>query len=92
MGSNSVPLHQMPPWFRQTVRVMGHVAGAVSDIATELGHATTLAELDPRLRADLERVLDALGGVKVTLAVTYMNADRVLREISGNPPSGADGQ
>ena len=91
MGSNRLPPNRVPVWFRQTVRVMGHVDGAVSDSAIELSDTAMLAGLDPRLRADLERVRDALGGLKVTLAVTYMNADKVLREISENPPSGDDG-
>ena len=90
MTTNRVSSTKMPHWLLQTVRMMGHVEGGVSDIETELRDARDLPGLDPRLRRDLVHLLDVLGGVKVSLAVAYMTANKLLQESGTGEASDPD--
>ena len=87
MTRTSTPTSSVPEWFRETFQVLRYVTGGVRDIELRLRDALRLQGLDPRLRGEIENVLDALAAVKVSLSVMDMTADRMLEQIRAGKPS-----
>ena len=87
MTRTSTTTNAVPEWFRETFQVLRHVTGGIRDIEIKLRDALSLQGLDPRLRSEIENVLDALAVVKVSLSVMDMTADGILEQIKAGKPS-----
>ena len=78
----SIPPTAIPDWFLETVRVMQDTDHGLRNIETELRYAMRLKSLDPRLREEMQSMLDALGAVKVSLSVMDLSARQVLGDLA----------
>ena len=86
MTHKNTTTEAIPDWFRETFDVLRAVTGGVREIELKLRATLRMKELDPRLRSDIENVLDALSVVKVTLSVMDMTTDQVLQQFTGARP------
>ena len=71
-----------PDWFLEAVRVMHDVEQSLHNVETDLHYGFRLQDLDPRLRDEMQYVLDSLGAVKISLSIMDMTASRVLSDFA----------
>jgi hypothetical protein len=83
MTRKNTTIEAIPDWFRETFDVLRSVTGGVREIELKLRATLRMKDLDPRLRSEIENVLDALSVVKVTLSVIDMTTDQVLQQFTG---------
>jgi hypothetical protein len=88
MVTNAIPTRNIPDWFLQTVRAMQDTDRALRNIEIELQYSMGLEDLDPRVRNEMQYVLDALSAVKISLSVMDVTARQVLSELAR--PESAD--
>jgi hypothetical protein len=70
----------LPEWFVAYDQALRDAYGCVRNVDLEVRDALDIDRLDPRLRIELETVLDALSTLKGSLAVLEMTASQVLKE------------
>jgi hypothetical protein len=82
MTRNGLLSNAIPHWFLRSVRVLQDTDRALRNIEIELQHSIGLDDLDPRLRNEMQYVLDALSAVKISLSVMDVTAKQVLSELA----------
>jgi hypothetical protein len=82
MINNPIQARDVPDWFLESMRVMRDVEQGLHSLESGLRCALGLQDLDPRLRDEMQFVLDSLGTVKVSLSVLDMTASRVLSDLA----------
>mgnify|MGYP001818656746 CR=1 FL=1 len=86
MTHNHIPEHAIPDWLLESVRVMAHVDHLIRTIGREPHGTVGLDVLDPRLRRELEYLIDALAGVRTRLRLMDLTTRQVLSELARPEP------
>ena len=78
MSSNSPRNPDIPDWYLETFQVVQPIEGNLRSVEVEMRDAIEADSMDPRVRAEMQGVLDALHTIKGNLVLVDMTARKVL--------------
>ena len=81
MTEQTAEIVGIPEWYLETFQVVQHLDGGLRSAEMELREAIETVDLDERVRAEMESVLEALHSIKGRLVLVDMTAREVLDQI-----------
>ena len=81
MSEQTTDIVGIPDWYLETFEVVQHVDGGLRSAEMELREAIETEDLNERVRAEIQGVLEALHSIKGNLVLVDMTAREVLDQI-----------
>lgn len=81
MTEQTAQIAGIPEWYLETFQVVQHLDGGLRSAEMELREVIETEDLDERVRAEMQGVLEALHSIKGSLVLVDMTAREVLDQI-----------